>query len=779
VEDGFVALRYFVAPGISRLFIRSVRSAADGSWLLAGLPPSQVALGVEAAGRAIEDRLLELAAGELDLGRMVLAPGQSLRVRVVDLAGVGVAAASVRRSNGFSVLTDSEGEVQLSSIPAAGPVLLRASAEGFVTHEITLPAPDVEPRPDAVEIELTRAFTVSGRLLDPTGVPVAEGVVRVETGSSDRQVSMHPDGRFIVHLAPGVAATLVLAGPHTREVKVAVPPGPAAGHRELGDVTAPQGLLISGRLIRAADGTPVAGARLWSERSAATSPLGAWVQDAYAETTSGPDGRFTLTGIDPGPALVRVEAPGLARLYQRVEPEPEQWALDVGEWPLWQGSTVRIHSSEDLGPGAVARIDLRGDWLEPDMLMAPLEAGKALIKHVPEGSFILTAQLGEELLCEETLDVPTGPDEVDVECRAVATTVRGVVLAGGQPAGAGWLNWAPAKARSPGVIMRGGGGLLRRAKAHWGGRPDVGVKVAADGSFISDRLRPGTWKVRWHPGSGTASSPLDVELPAGEVREVRLEFPGRRVVGIVIDRGERPVAGARVSDLEGGAVSISKSDGSFELSIAEERPLRLQARKDERSSEVLLLAPASEIEPKQIRLVIEEREDEIPILVAQANGDSIPGAFVFLQEEGKGIRLLTTSLDGRVAAKIHPPRSRRFRAAAFAAGIWALGEWQDRPAALEGINVVFEQSSPEEAGTLRMEAAEPSSRPRVVAATGWDLTLLLARLGRRLETVGDDVLLLRGLPAGAYEVSLGSRFQRLTIGAGEVGEVDLSAGLPR
>ncbi len=90
---------------------------------------------------------------------------------------------------------------------------------------------------------------------------------------------------------------------------------------------------MTGTLLDRLDGSPVAGARVWVPRRMEGGPLVAWMLGQVIEAASDIEGRFTLAGLDLAPDLLRIDAPGRARLHLPVRPEPQTAWLDAGE--LW------------------------------------------------------------------------------------------------------------------------------------------------------------------------------------------------------------------------------------------------------------------------------------------------------------------------------------------------------------------------------------------------------------------------------------------------------------
>ena len=102
-------------------------------------------------------------------------------------------------------------------------------------------------------------------------------MARLEIGSRSTEEAVQPDGRFVIDLPPATAAVLVLTSGRTTALRLPIAPGEGGEARDLGELIAPFGQVVLGRLVRDEDLLPVAGARVWALRSA-DDPLLAWGQ---------------------------------------------------------------------------------------------------------------------------------------------------------------------------------------------------------------------------------------------------------------------------------------------------------------------------------------------------------------------------------------------------------------------------------------------------------------------------------------------------------------------
>jgi hypothetical protein len=761
-----------------RLLRLGDKSKADGTFALRGLPPGRLTLTLRAPGYTPEVEPLELAVGERrELGSRVLEPGRRLAVAVVDELGQPVSAAAVETGPGLSATSDSAGHAELAGVPLA-PLELHGTAPGHQPGALRLQP----PLPARAKLELRRSFIVRGRLLDPAGVPVPEGSLQIETTSCSSEGTIAGDGRFTEDVQPGQEAQLVLRSPMTRELRLPLAAGTAGEVRDLGDLTAPAGPEVAGT-VAGPRGEPVAGARIWLPRPSPQGPSMAWGSHDLVETRSGEDGRFHLTGLASGLATLRVEAPGYARATQDVAvPDAADGALappvlDIGTIRLGEGAVVHVHVDparlgQDALDDAVARVDLRRQWLAADMLSAQVWNGEAEVPDVPAGAARVSVAAGRKVLCEQEIEVPASGG-LSVDCAPGALLVNGRVLVGGVPYGPGVLGWRSADsqgwARIDTQISPTG---LRQQQSFAAGRPQVDVDVEADGTFQTRDLTPGPWKVFFQPQQGSATPELSLQIPPGERFEAALPFAGLTVSGVVMTKDGSPASGAQVSELTRGALAITRTDGSFVLAGLSPGKLALQARLDELASAVTSIDLAAERPADPIRLTVEQQNPpQVAVTVLDRSGAPASGAMVFFDEEGKGMRLLVTGTDGKAAAGIEAPLAPRVRAGAFASGSFELGGWIGLEQARQGITLQLGET-----GNLVVRSAKGGGTVRVVTHSGWDLSWMLRLLGGSTEVTPEQPLRIAGLPAGTYTVTVGPSATTVSVAAGSLGEGTLQEG---
>lgn len=765
-----VEVETWISPDLPMMHRMKTQTDAKGQWQMGGLPAGRVALTLRAARYVpVVDRF-EIEPGERDLGDRRLEPGTDLAVQVVDDTGQPIPGARIDAGSGWGqVIADGEGVALLPELPQA-PIELRGAARHFLPGKVRLNP----PFPEAPQLQLARAFAVVGRIVDGAGRPVSAGSVSVHAVGCSNEGRLKDGGDFDLDLLPEVAGELVFRSPNTRELRVALAPGTPGEIRDLGDLVASSGRVATGRVVRAADGTAVAGARIWTTRQGADGPDIAWATGDLLTATSGDDGRFALGGLLEGPLTLRVEAAGFARsqvaLTLDAFAEKEDTEVDLGTVTLSAGTALHIRvDPAKVGPeGAVARADLGNRWQDADLLMAQVRNGSALLPDVPSGKVTVTVLSGRRLLCERAVQVLGAGGEQDVECQRPALTVAGRVLVGGVPADGGILLWQSPGAEAPNGLIQNhvSPGGLRQQQVAGLGRPQVDVEVGPDGRFETDQLTSGTWVVSWRPAAGTLSGPVKVEIPLGSHFETVLPFAGLALAGRVTDEGGRPVQDARVRELTSGAFAFTRADGGFVLAGLRAGKSQVQARLREQASELreVEIAPDQPAEP--LLLVLGRNEaPALAVRVVDRAGAPVSGAFVFLEQEGKGQQLLTSAADGTARSTAEAPLPVRVRAAAFAGGVWGFGPWVSWAEATDGLVVALSGGGTLAVRTDRLEGALTLSQ-----VGGWDVGWLLRLLGAPLQLSSERPLVIGGLPEGRYEVALGSTRITVEVPEGGFGE---------
>ena len=559
-------------PAVGRL-----ATDAGGRGVLGGLPAGFLRVRAAVEGRCTaEEQVYLRPEGCRRSVELRLGPACSLEGRVLTSSGEPVVGARVV-AKGWAegihgTATDGEGRYRLAALPP-GTATLSVVLEGRVALSArTLTLPSVERFDLVLPAGCSLRFLVRD---GADGSPVAGVWVYAGVGgpgdspwSADALAPTDAGGIVVFRGLP--AGRL---GRWEAKKEGAVPavmerdapcPELLPDRETVVEVALARGGRIRGS-VRSADGTPVEGADVVAYPESDEG----W--EFNVRTESGPDGRFLLSGVRPGPCGLHVRGrsfldSGRAHVEVAAGEEAER------DFVLRRGAVIEGTVMDGKGrplPGIDAVLQEReGDsgWISS---RDPSDAdGRFRIEGVLPGSGVRVRVFGSagESGISEPFPVPEGDRPVHV----VVTALPGATVAGRIRVEGGPL---PPSAE----VLLGAGfypGLSRPA--------EPGDRVAAaeeDGTFRLEGVRPGNYLL-WVTADGfLPEDPPRCEVAAGQVVEgiEVLLVPATELRGRVVDEEGRPLPGAaiRVSRHmpewlhmdrivgEGAVLAVSGPDGRF------------------------------------------------------------------------------------------------------------------------------------------------------------------------------------------------------------------------
>jgi hypothetical protein len=590
-------------------------------------------------------------------------------------------------------IEDANGRFRLDALASwDAPVVF--SAPGFVPERVKIDvAPGATTR--GIIVKLRRGGTVRGRIVDPSGVPIAGaqvaamdergrpvvGRTRTPRGSVDsaremvgQEIAMGSMELFsgLGALGPGFAvsgpdgAYELVALPEERVVIHAThrdfadgrsaPVTVAAGDpREGVDVTLSAGGGIYGT-VRDRYGVPVAGALLLAlstDRMANTDPSARWVRQAATDV----EGSYRFEHLEAGGYFVACtrgdEALNLASFlgtlnFDLVSVPPDEMVrrdlVDSSAAAVRVYGTVRAEGSAVAGGGIFALGFESENVLGLDVKVAQVRGNGAYeFAGLAPGDYTFSYQgTGPPVRME--VEVPDAP-EYRLDLELPGGQLVGIVLdaLSGEPIANAETVLLRADVPAAGGLI---GTLVQRegnAARDWTSR---------DGRFAFPRLQGGTYELKVGPprwgGQGGRWAPIDpieIEIVDGvkaDPLEIRLA-PALKLAGVVVDGAGAPLAGARVYAFShaGGEVrpttARAGADGAFELLGLAPGRFDVTAAADEHAD----AAPREvEVGPEpqgELRLVL-DRGVEVRVVVRDALGTPIQGAtgrLVPLSKTGK------------------------------------------------------------------------------------------------------------------------------------------------
>lgn len=430
--------------------------------------------------------------------------------RVADPSGAPVAGIEVWNLSGTEAgqrlaVTGADGRFVLPDLQP--DARLELCGRGFFTGSA------VARRGGPLHVVLQPAARVAGRVLDAaTGSPVAGAGVwgrqladlGIRCGNAgrgpcprDRSLnSTHtgPDGTFLVdHFEPGLYRLQVEAPGYLDtpplHLKLAV------GELRVPDILVERGAVLRGRVL-GSDGKPLSDVRL----------IARWGRSYTNDVKSGADGRYVLTGLEPGLVRVDLYPPRLDYQERSVEVGPGENAADL---------RLSARAPHELrgrvvdaagGPVGGARVS----WHE----RGGGERG-AVTWSAADGTFTFATGDGVHELSAEAAGYAPGRLERPV-------TVRGAPVEGLEIR------------LDDGVTLRGrllGADPGRRREGIEAHQRDVyrRAELDAEDRFTLTGLGPGVWRLRvGAPGVGTEA---EVRIAPGE-REVDFDLEARPMVEI-------------------------------------------------------------------------------------------------------------------------------------------------------------------------------------------------------------------------------------------------------
>jgi protocatechuate 3,4-dioxygenase beta subunit len=573
------ASRHPLAGALVWTGVAAVRTGTDGTFRLPAGRGRDLALGATAAGSGRRMLVLPqqdgsvtlalpaagalLEAGDVERRRRRPAELPSARIltgRVLDPGGRPLAGAWVEAARGLEAETDGEGRFRLAGLPAGSPVSLLARSPGLRgSLETAGPGP--------VEIRLTPAATLEGRVTDAAGhpaagVPLLLGPQKTEpsdkspgadlVGAGSARTLTDDDGRYRLDSLEPVRSLAAALRPGGRRLAGAVVDLRAGPNRL--DLVQPPEIAVTGRVLDE-KGSPVAAARVFL---VGADPEDRWLVIAAA------DGAFRLAGIPDGDYRLSVFAKGFA------QPEPQEVRvtgspvegieLHLGRGGTISGKLTGIDPTELNGLMILAEEAVRpGLRTEPRTLRSrrlglAMPDGRYRIPDLPPGRWKVTGHTAAGRQALASVDVAPGSRETALDLPFVSgLTLSGRLRVDGQP--------------FPGTVLA----TAFDGVGDWIGGNGGQAATAADGAFRITALQPGSYLLLVVL-DGKLWPLHTVELTAD--RDLPLDIATGTLSGHIVGPFGSPLAGAHVS-LRSRTLGIdaflpsprteSDADGAFEI----------------------------------------------------------------------------------------------------------------------------------------------------------------------------------------------------------------------
>lgn len=665
---------------------RWVEAGPDGSFRLADLPAGGGTLVADAGDLGMAElRGLTLPEAGAQKLQVTLAAPAAIEGRAIEaktgspLRGVKV----VGRSGGRLGVarTGADGRYRIAGllpdryrIEADDPRYVRYDRAGVVV---------LAGATEKVDLPLTLGATLSGRVVDEAGKPVANargrllpegeagglrGFLRQQRAGGRSSFRTGIDGTFkATRLPPGDGQTLTVDHPEFEARSIGGLSLPAGGTRSGVSVVLARGLSLAG-IVSDGEGNPVAGAELLLNQARVfRGGRGGMVAqlnfvggpENRPRATSGSDGRFEFRGLEKGDYILTARKPGYSEAV--LDPAKVGEATEPVELVLGSGASISgivVDSNGQPAEGYFVQARIRGGGDSPLRGMGG-PGGPGREATGPDGFFSV-----DGLRPGEAYDLlalgPDGPgprrngitapaDAVEIVVPATGRIAGRVVEAAtGQPVSDFEISVSPDRSGQGGgmvMVMRiAGAGGRRRGQ---GQREQL---HSEDGSFVLDDVPPGTWEVKVDARGYQAGRVSGIVVEPGQGKDgvsVRLSR-GSGIRGRVADAASgRAIPDARVTAevaggqrrgpmldlLNGGGGIPTDADGVFEIDGLSQGRYLVSAEHPDYSEATLLVDVKDGLAATELRL---QAGGALGGVVMSETRRALPGAQVALEPSGSG-----------------------------------------------------------------------------------------------------------------------------------------------
>jgi len=539
----------------------STEVRGDGRFALGPLPPGALQVRVAAAGYASKrlEAFVPEAGATVELGRVALDTGLTIRGRVIDAEESGIEGAKVSATPESATLdppaeaTSDDGGAFVVRGLEEDAYELSVSAPGYATLRVGARAGDAD-----VELRLEGAGDIRGRVVDAEGRAAPDARIRAEPADASSHFpgrvygSVEDDeGHFV--LRDVAAGTFILhaeasgRGEASRSgVRVT-----AGATTDAGTMVLARGGVIRGTVVQT-DGSGVPGATVQADRDAHS-------RSGRLRTQGDSSGRFEIGGVPPGRFAVSASHPAfapsrpvVAEVDPQAEPEPVRLVLSRGGRiegqavhrdgrPFVEGRIMTYGMGLDRANTGSETVPVGADgWFSADHLppgrtQVNLMAWTSSSPMVSGGpANILTGVASREV---EVRDGETSA----VDFRVHDTVVTGQVTRGDRPApgvrisltGQGSMVFSFVGSATPGTAISPPG------------PPPLTATTREDGRYELVVFSPGQWQVQMEElAAGRLSPGRQLVIPDVDVFTLDLELADTAVSGVLVDADSgEPVSG--------------------------------------------------------------------------------------------------------------------------------------------------------------------------------------------------------------------------------------------
>lgn len=769
--SGAVVEAVFGIPGASRGLRRRAQSDANGRFRIRGLSPGMVQITVRKPSFAAVLLMVKVD-GALTMDDIVMRPGRSVTIHVVDGAGRAITGAELRTADGVHAIVDSRGIAILNGVAAGEDVQVDVRAHSYRSASAIIAA----GAKGNVDVVLRRGVRVLATLFRDGGrEPAGPGNVLIMNNGGKQIEPFDSSGR--IDIGGLAAGTLSLEIRATGSMPFVVAERKLSDDDEvdLGEVSLPKGSGITGHLIARSSAVPISNAHIKALRRGASGPILSFVMRDWVEATSTDDGTFTVAGVQPGPQVLLFEASGFASRIVTAEVRVDaETPLDLGAIDLDRAREVIVNCTPAPRCGNEARLLLDSADFPWASVAGSMRDGTARLLPAASGTATLRLIANGRIIEERIIEISSQSDTTSIDVKLRSTSVAGAVATSGRPQSGGtvYIERGTGSSRVMPVYMESRTSDGQVASSNWlTDMPELQTAaVDAKGRFAFADVRPGAYNATYRR-DGITSPPFPVSIPELDHFDFTIDLPPGEIHGRVVDAESVPVSHAvvEVHDAAGQQqVAASNAAGEFSLSGIGAGHVSLRATQGDREG-----GTEAEIEPPraasvEIRLKKKE-QTKSEIAVSAPNGQPLPGAVVFLLGSG-GFPAGVASTDASGIATFHLSEPLIAPAAAYSPNYgWS---WMNAKSigAANGVQPAIRMS--DATGALVVSSVR-SANIELYTSAGIPVASAFVTLGVPVTIVPGGDVRLAGLPPGTYTLQSGAFRASAEVTAGKDARVSI------
>lgn len=508
-------------------------SDAEGRFQVDDLGVGKRTVTAEAAGFLdSEPRVIELVNGQeiADL-ELVLTRGAALEGVVTLPGGVPATGAQVALGGGNAEIagvvfigasgtpTDGDGHYRIEGVKE-GPQSVEAELPGYRRAAKDL---EVHGGTNRLDFQLGEGFTISGRVIDPSGRPVADVALQLTSNGAlplpaGNEVSGTDGGFRFGGLSGGrfgLSASKAGYAGARQEVQV------TDASIDNVEITLTPGGVIAGKVV-GLEFRDISNLEVTAISRSPSPELG-FPRRGQVDF----EGKYRVEGVPAGEWQLRGTVAGSGRSAQKNVTLPEAGGLVEADLEFGGGLTLSGHITRAGKPVADARVSVSGIENETGSTSSSDATGAYRIEGLKPGSYRLSvAQLGLAAGQERQVSLETS-QEVDVDLSTARLSGRVFEKGSGAPLANVRVTALPAAPGQEGAL----------------GPQSVSD---ASGTFTLENVETGSYRVQGSKeGYARAEARVEVTSPDARVEGVRLELAPE--TGLVLDVGSPAGAPAQVS----------------------------------------------------------------------------------------------------------------------------------------------------------------------------------------------------------------------------------------